>query len=128
MDKIKVGIVGYWFARDFARLFSLHPDVEKICVAELREDRRNLALKDFPGIEVYESFDEMMDKADINCIALFTPRHTHGPFVIKALKAGKHVYSAVPIASSVEDVKEILRLVKETRLTYMMGETCYYYP
>ena len=128
MDKLKVGIVGYWFARDFARLFSLHPDVEKICVAELRDDRRKLALADFPGIEVYESFDEMMDKADINCIALFTPRHTHGPFVIKALKAGKHVYSAVPIASSIEDVKEILRLVEETRLTYMMGETCYYYP
>ncbi len=127
-EKLKVGIVGYWFARDFARLFSIHPDVEKICVAELREDRRQLAREDFPGIEVYESFDEMMEKADINCIALFTPRHTHGPFVIRALKAGKHVYSAVPIASSIEDVKEIIRLVEETRLTYMMGETCYYYP
>lgn len=49
MDKLKVGIVGYWFARDFARLFSIHPDVEKICVAELREDRRKLEAADFPG-------------------------------------------------------------------------------
>ncbi len=126
--KLKVGVVGYNFARDFARLFKLHPDVESICVAELSEKARNLALSDFPGIKVYTSFDEMMEKADINCIALFTPRHTHGPFVIRALKAGLHVYSAVPIASSVEDVKEILRLVQETRLIYMMGETCYYYP
>ncbi len=126
--KLKVGIVGYNFARDFARLFSLHPDVESICVAELSEKARALAVADYPGMAVYNSFDEMMEKADINCIALFTPRHTHGPFVIRALKAGLHVYSAVPIASSVEDVKEILRLVKETRLTYMMGETCYYYP
>jgi len=33
MDKLKVGIVGYWFARDFARLFSLKwgksPDLPK---------------------------------------------------------------------------------------------------
>lgn len=126
--KLKVGIVGYCFARDFARLFKLHPDVESICVAELDEERRNRAKEDHPEIETYVSFDEMMEKADINCVALFTPRHTHGPFVISALKAGKHVYSAVPIASSIEDVKEILRLVKETGLTYMMGETCYYYP
>ena len=126
--KLKVGIVGYCFARDFARLFMLHPDVETICVAELDETRRNQAKEDFPEIETYNSFDEMMEKADINCVALFTPRHTHGPFVIAALKAGKHVYSAVPIASKMEDVEEILRLVKETRLTYMMGETCYYYP
>lgn len=127
-EKLKVGVVGYNFAKDFTRLFSIHPDVEKICVAELNEERRQQAREDYPSSEIYDSFDEMLDKADINCIALFTPRHTHGPFVIKALKAGKHVYSAVPIASSIEDVKEILRLVKETRLTYMMGETCYYYP
>ena len=34
--KVKVGFVGYSFARDFVRLFSIHPDVEKVCVAELR--------------------------------------------------------------------------------------------
>ena len=27
-----------------------------------------------------------------------------------------------------EEIFEILRLVKETRLTYMMAETCYYFP
>lgn len=128
MDKLRVGVVGYNFAKDFTRLFSIHPDVEKICVAELSEERRLEAREDYPDIEIYNSMDEMLEKSDINCVALFTPRHTHGPNVIKALKAGKHVYSAVPIASTIDDVKEILRIVEEKRLIYMMGETCYYYP
>ncbi len=48
--------------------------------------------------------------------------------VIRALKAGKHVYSPVPMASRVEECQEIVGLVRQTGLTYMMGETCYYYP
>lgn len=47
---------------------------------------------------------------------------------IAALKAGKHVFSAVPIGCSEEEVAEIIRLVQETGLTYMCAETCYYFP
>lgn len=128
MKKIKVGVVGYSFARDFTRLFYHHPDVESVCVAELKEELRERAKKEHPGIETYNSYDEMLEKADINCVAVFTQRHLHGPMVIKALEAGKNVYSAVPIACTVEEIKEIIELVEKKHLIYMMGETCYYYP
>lgn len=126
--KLKVGIVGYSFARDFTRLFSLHPDVEKICVAELKEELRIKAKNEHPDAEIYNSYDEMLEKSDINCVAVFTQRHLHGPMVIKALNAGKHVYSAVPIGCTIDEIKEIVKLVEEKHLIYMMGETCYYYP
>ena len=128
MKKIKVGVVGYSFARDFTRFFYLHPDVESVCVAELKEELRERAKKEHPGIETYNSYDEMLEKADINCVAIFTQRHLHGPMVIKALEAGKNVYSAVPIGCTVEEIKAIIKLVEEKHLIYMMGETCYYYP
>ena len=41
---------------------------------------------------------------------------------------GKHVYSAVPMASTVDECKEIINLVKKNDLTYFIAETCYYYP
>ena len=46
--------------------------------------------------------------------------------VIESLKAGKHVYSSVPCATSIDEIIEIEKLVRETRLTYSMGETGYY--
>ena len=127
--KVKIGIVGYgYFSKDFVKLFSKHPDVENICVAELFEERREEIKKAHPEATVYSSYDEMLENADINCVGVFSQRHLHGPMVIKALKAGKHVYSAVPIGCTIEEIKEIVKLVEETHLVYMMGETCYYYP
>jgi predicted dehydrogenase len=61
-------------------------------------------------------------------VAIFAQRHIHGEMAIKALKAGKHVYSAVPMAINIEEIKEIVRLVKESGLTYSMGETGIYRP
>ena len=40
--KVKIGIVGYGdFCRDFVELFSKHPDVEKVAVADLSEKIRS---------------------------------------------------------------------------------------
>ncbi len=66
--------------------------------------------------------------SDVDAIALFTQRWTHGPLAVRALRAGKHVYSAVPMAVSVEEIAAIIDAVGETGLVYMMGETSYYNP
>ena len=127
--KVKIGIVGFGlFSRDFVRLFKMHPDVEKVCVADLSPKNREEVANIYPDMEIYSSYDEMLEKADINSVGVFTQRHLHGPMVIQALKAGKHVYSAVPIGCTLEEITEIVELVKKTHLVYMMGETCYYYP
>jgi predicted dehydrogenase len=61
-------------------------------------------------------------------VAIFTQRHLHGPQAVEALEAGKHVYSAVPAASSLEAVQRLLEAVKRSGRHYMSGETSYYYP
>ena len=47
---------------------------------------------------------------------------------LQALDAGKNVYSAVPMAVSVEEIEAIVAKVEQTGLIYMMGETSYYNP
>ena len=71
--KIKIGFVGYGlFSKDFVNLFSKHPDVENVCVAELVEERREEIKKAHPEAAVYSSYDEMLENADINCVAVFS--------------------------------------------------------
>ncbi len=128
--KINVGFVGYGnFAPSIIPYFMAHPDVDKVALAEPLADRREAAVKKFGFTEVYTSFEDMLENGkDINCIAVHVQRHLHGDIVIRALKAGKHVYSAVPMATTVEQVREIVELVKETKLTYALGENRYYDP
>lgn len=127
---MKIGIVGLgFFSDDFVRLFNLHPDVDEVVVADLDPERVKISMEKHHLKRGYNSFEDLLDNApDVDCIGIFTQRHLHGPMVVKALKQGKNVYSAVPIGCTIEEIQEIINIVKDTRQIYMMGETCYYYP
>src|SRR5690625_6257829 len=64
--------------------------------------------------------------SDVYSIAVFTQRWTHGEHALAALRAGKHVYSAVPMAIEEEEIRQITEEVQRTGLVYMMGETSQY--
>src|SRR5690606_33802540 len=122
-----IGVVGAGqFSRHFIPLFQAHPLISRVVVTDLVAERRQEFADTF-GVETVGSFEDML-ASDIDAIAIFTQRHLHGPQAIAALEAGKHVYSAVPMALDVADIERIIELVSTTRLTYYMGETCYYFP
>lgn len=126
--KITVAIIGCGnFAKEFVTLFKKHPYVEKVYVCDLIKEKAEEYSKKF-NVEIIDTFENVLTNPEINSIANFTQRHLHGDIVLRALKAGKNVYSAVPMASKVEECQEIVEEVKRTGLIYMMGETCYYYP
>ncbi len=125
---LSLGIVGAGqFAGQFAKLFRIHPDVDRVLITDLLPERAEelVAREGLDG--AVASFDALLE-SDVDAVALFTQRWTHGPLVVRALRAGKHVYSAVPMAVSEEEIAEIIDAVRETGLTYMMGETSYYNP
>ena len=126
--KLTVAVIGCGaFAQNFVPLFKEHPYVEKVYVCDLLKEKA-LEYSEKFEVEIIPTFEDALNDTSINCIANFTQRQLHGEIVIKSLKAGKHVYSAVPMAPTVEECKEIVDLVKQTGLTYVIGETCYYYP
>ncbi len=125
-EKIKIAVIGCGrFSPFFIPLFKAHPVVEKVYVCDEKRDRAEEFSKKF-DVDIIDSFEEALASDKVNCVAIFTQRFKHGRMVIDALKAGKHVYSAVPGAVTVDEIIEIEKLVRETRLTYSMGETGYY--
>ena len=123
-----LGIVGAGqFAGQFVRLWRLHPGVGDILATDLLAERaaRLAAEHDLAG--TVPSYEAMLE-SDVDAVAIFTQRWTHGPLVVRALRAGKHVYSAVPMAVTEEEIAAIIDAVADTGLTYMMGETSYYNP
>ena len=128
-EKLRVGIVGCGqFCRNFVPIFRNHPAVEYVAVCDKFRDRAEEFMEKYNADEIFDTFDEMVVSDKINAVAIFTQRDLHGVMAIAALKAGKHVYSAVPMALKVDEILEIVRLVKETGLTYSMGETGVYRP
>jgi predicted dehydrogenase len=128
MKPVKVGILGAGgFARAFTPLFKAHPLVRAVSIAELIPGRRREEAALAGVTEAYGSLDELLG-SDCDAVAIFTQRGLHAPQAIAALRAGKHVYSAVPAGTTVEELGELVETVGATGLTYMLGETSYYYP
>ncbi len=125
---ISIGIVGAGqFSGQFAKLFKVHPDVDRVVVTDILPERAAdlMAREGLAG--TVDSFEALL-ASDVDAVAIFTQRWTHGPLVVAALRAGKHVYSAVPMAISEDEIRQIIEAVRETGLTYMMGETSHYNP
>jgi predicted dehydrogenase len=123
-----IGIVGAGqFGGQFAHLFNLHPGVSSVYVVDQLPERAAGAADQLGLAGVLRDFDELL-ASDVDAVGIFTQRWTHGPLVERALRAGKHVYSAVPMAVTEEEISRIIDAVRETGNVYMMGETSYYNP
>ncbi|MET9981411.1 Gfo/Idh/MocA family protein [Streptomyces rochei] len=124
-----LGIVGAGqFSGQFAKLFHAHPGVSDVYVTDLLPERaeRLVAAEGLAG--TFPTYEAMLESRAVDAVAIFTQRWTHGPLVLQGLGAGKHVFSAVPMAISIQEIADIIDAVKSTGLTYMMGETSQYNP
>lgn len=123
-----LGVVGLGqFGGQFAHLFKLHPGVSAVYAVDELPERAAKAVEQLGLDGTMGSFEELL-ASDVDAVAIFTQRWTHGPLVEQALRAGKHVYSAVPMAVSEEEISRIIEAVRETKLVYAMGETSHYNP
>ena len=125
---LKIGIGGGgWFAECFIPLFQAHPGVDGVALAEVVPDRRERVANEYGIKDTFEDLEQLCE-SDVDAIAIFTQRWMHGPQAAQALRAGKHVYSAVPMGITLEELATIVELAEERQLVYSMGETSYYYP
>lgn len=124
--KIKVGIVGLGFGAEFIPIYQKHPNAEMYAICQRTQATLDKIGDAFDIENRYTDYDEMLKDPEIDAVHINTPIPNHAAQSIAALKAGKHVACTVPMATSVEDCKRIVDLVKETGLTYMMMETVVY--
>jgi predicted dehydrogenase len=125
-QKINIAIVGLGFGAEFIPIFQRHPNANMYAICQRTQSKLDEVGDEF-GIEKrYTDYDELLKDPDVDAVHINTPIPNHAEQSIKALKAGKHVACTVPMATTVEECEEIVKLVKETGLTYMMMETVIY--
>ncbi len=125
-DKINVAIVGLGFGAEFIPIFQKHPNANMYAICQRTQQKLD-EVGDAFGVEKrYTSYEDVLADPEVDAVHINTPIPDHAWQSIKALKAGKHVACTVPMATTVEECEEIVRLTEETGLTYMMMETVVY--
>ena len=71
-----------------------------------------------PGFTDYSDF---LRRGDTDAVVVVTPNHTHARLAIEALSAGKAVYLEKPIATSLDDAKQVVRAQEATQKVLQIG-------
>ncbi len=107
MSKIKVGIAG------LGRLGKVHannlafkiPNAELTAACSIMPAELEYAKKELGVTDVYTDFREMVEKADIDAVAIVTTSSEHCWQIEAALDAGKHVFTDKPLGVDVAQCK-----------------------
>src|SRR5579862_2908199 len=124
--KINIAIVGLGFGAEFIPIYQKHPNANMYAICQRTEKKLHEVGDAFGVAKRYTKFEDVLKDKDVDFVHINSPIPDHGPQSIAALKAGKHVMCTVPMATTVNECKEIVDLVKKTGLKYMMAETVVY--
>ena len=128
VKKLRLAVIGGGqFSSSFIHLFQAHPCVEEVALVELNPERRASIAAKFSIKQTFASLSELWD-SDFNAVAIFTPRWTHAQIALEAIQNGRHVYTAVPMGITQEEISQLVEASSKTKLTYFMAETSFYYP
>jgi predicted dehydrogenase len=124
--KIRVAIVGLGFGAEFIPIYQAHPDAEMYAICQRTKAKLDEVGNRF-GIKTrYTSYEELLKDPNVDAVHINSPIADHAPQSIAALKAGKHVASTVPAATSVDECRQIVDGQRKSGKVYMMMETVVY--
>lgn len=116
---------GYWgknLVRNMAQLERLGAVVDSDPATRDRMTRL------YPGVAVTDDLDAVLTDPSIAGVMVIVPSSQHHSVARRALLAGKHTYVEKPIALSVEDGQDLVRLAADRGLKLMVGHLLLYHP
>lgn len=125
-DVVNVAMVGLGFGAEFIPIYQSHPHAVVAAICRRNEAELN-KVGDALGIEKrYTNFDDVLSDPEIDFVHINSPIPDHAWMSLKALDAGKHVMCTVPMATTIDECRQIVEKVRATGLKYMMAETVVY--
>ncbi len=126
MKKINVALVGLGFGGAFAGIYKEHPNVGELTLFDTNPAVLKNTCDYIGGARTVESFDALLADPSIDAVHLVTPIPLHADQTVAVLEAGKHCACTVPMATSLDDIRRIVRAKRKSGKNYMMMETTLY--
>jgi predicted dehydrogenase len=124
--QFNVAIIGLGFGAEFIPIYQKHPDSNMYAICR-RDEKELKKVGDHFGIEKrYTTYDQVLADPNVDFVHINSPIPDHAWMSLKALDAGKHVMCTVPMATTIDECRQIVEKVKQTGRKYMMAETVVY--
>jgi myo-inositol 2-dehydrogenase/D-chiro-inositol 1-dehydrogenase len=75
----------------------------------------------YPNAAVYSDYQELLAREDIEAVDIVVPTYLHFEIASAALRVGKHLLLEKPMAPSVDECDELIRLARENERLFAVG-------
>lgn len=122
-EKIRFGLVGTGrIGRVHAQtLLQRIPQAELVAVTDVNMASAKALAAEFGIHHVASSYEQLLDIATIQAIAICSATDTHTPFITQAAQAGKHIFCEKPIAADLASIDGALKAVDAAAVKLMIG-------
>jgi predicted dehydrogenase len=115
---IGIGGRGGGLINDFQKLQGVN--VVALCDADqqrvdqhLENFKRRYEIQDASAIQGYVDARKILDRKDIDAVAIATPNHWHSLMTVWACQAGKHVYVEKPVSHSIWEGRKMVEAARK---------------
>jgi phthalate 4,5-cis-dihydrodiol dehydrogenase len=125
---IGVGIIGAgWWAGEHAKAVAATPGARLVAFASRAPARIASFQRDY-GAEGYDDYRRLLDRSDVDAVAIAVPHDVHAAIAIEALRAGKHVLLEKPMARDRQECARIAAAARQSAKSFMLGLTHHFIP
>ena len=124
--KIRVAVVGLGFGAEFIPIYQNHPHAEMVAICRRSAKGLNEVGDKFGVKTRYTDYAKLLADPNVDAVHINSPIPDHAAQSLAALKAGKHVACTVPMATTVEECKQLVEAQRASGKVYMMMETVVY--
>jgi predicted dehydrogenase len=123
---VDVAVVGLGFGADFLPLYADHPDVGRVGIVDTSAERLDEVGNRHGIADRFTHLDEVLADDSWDAVHILAPVAFHAEYSLAVLRSGKHCACAVPMATELADLHEIVAAQQASGKTYMMMETSVY--
>lgn len=122
-ERLGLGVVGLNEGRT-ALLGALRTSrVRPVAGCDVSADTLAAVERDLPGIQYTTDYAEMLANPAVDIVGIYTPDPLHGPQIVQAFEAGKHVVCTKPVVNSVDDARAVLEASRRTGRKLLVGQS-----
>jgi len=124
--KVRVAIIGLGFGAEFIPIYQNHPHAEMYAICQRNPEKLNQIGDYFKVAKRYTRYEDVLADKNVDAVHINTPIPDHAHQSLAGLKAGKHVACTVPMATTVDECRQLVEAQRDNGKTYMMMETVVY--
>lgn len=120
---VRVGVIGLGaIGREHLEIYREIPGVEVTAVADFARDVADEIAAGI-GARSFGSAAELLEAGIVDAVTLSTPDHLHHDDAVRILEAGVHLLLEKPIATTVEESDDLVRIAEQSGVVAMPGHT-----